>query len=64
MTWEKAWDVCGAYTGNTSYYLQKQDQTRGTAETVQDSIMVMELQLFPVCEPFFKLCFVLALQSV
>lgn len=55
MTWENTCDACGSYTGNTSYYQQKQDRTRGTAETEQDGTMVMELQLFPVCGLFSKL---------
>lgn len=49
--------MCCSYTGDTSYYQQKQDQTRGTAETVQDSTMVVVLHSFPGCEPSSKLFF-------
>lgn len=54
-------DACGSYTGNAPCCQQKQHQIRETAETMQDGTMVMELHLFPLCEPFSKLCFVLAL---
>lgn len=59
MTWENinTWHTRCSYTEDTSYYQQKQDQTRGTAETMQDGTMVVALHLFPGCEPSSKLFF-------